>query len=50
MDTAFLVAVIDDSDKYHPAAVVMKDYALTTALTVDHHFEQAGYAITLMIN
>ena len=29
--------------------VVMQEYALTKALTVDHHFEQAGYEITLIL-
>lgn len=29
--------------------VVMQEYALTKALTVDHHFEQAGYEITLTL-
>jgi predicted nucleic acid-binding protein len=29
--------------------VVMQEYALTKALMADHHFEQAGYEITLTL-
>jgi predicted nucleic acid-binding protein len=60
LDTSYAVALSAATDENHQRAIelaeeletsgvtfVMKDHALTDALTADHHFRQAGFKILL---
>ena len=56
-DSSYFLSLLNIRDEAHKAAhdfsenlvgkMVTTDWVLTEALTGDHHFEQAGYAILL---